>query len=62
VGDDFEALQGEGEVGSAFVVGEGVDLVDDDGVDVAKSFAAAGGGEKDVEGLGGGDENVRRHF
>ena len=49
-------------MGSAFVVGEGVDLIDDNGADVAKDFAAAGSGEQDVERFGGGDENVRRRF
>ena len=62
VGDGVEALEGEGEVGSALVGDEGVDFIDDDGVDVAQSFAAAGGGEQDVERLRGGDEDVRRQL
>ncbi len=31
-----EAFEGEGEVGAALVVGDGVDLVDDDGADAAE--------------------------
>ena len=49
-------------MGSAFVGDEGVDFIDDDGVDVAQGFAAAGGGEQDVERLRGGDEDVRREL
>ena len=60
-GDEgVEALEREGEVGAALVVGDGVDLVDDDGADVAEVLAGLAGGEQDVEGLGGGDEDVRR--
>jgi hypothetical protein len=62
VSDGIEALKREGEVGSAFVAGEGVDFIDDDGVDVAQGLAAAGGGEQDVERLRGGDEDVGRQF
>src|SRR5438105_4472753 len=36
---------------------EGVDLVDDDGVDVGESFGGVGG-EKEVEGFGRGDEEL----
>ena len=60
-GDEgVEALEREGEVGSAFVVGYGVDFVDDDGADAAEMFAGFAGGEEDVEGLGRGDEDVGR--
>ena len=45
-------------MGAAFVVGYGVDFVDDDGADAAEMFAGFAGGEEDVEGLGGGDEDV----
>jgi hypothetical protein len=62
VGDGVEALKGDCQMGSALVVGEGVDFIDDDGVDVAQSFAAAGGGEQDVERLRSGDQNVRRQL
>ncbi len=34
--EGFEAFEREGEVGAALVVGDGVDLVDDDGVDAAE--------------------------
>ncbi len=62
VGDGIEALEGEGEVGSALVGDEGVDFIDDDGLDVAEGFAAAGGGEEDVQGFRGGDKDVGRKF
>ncbi len=60
-GDEgVEAFEREGEMGAAFVVGYGVDLVDDDGADAAEVFAGFAGGEEDVEGFGGGDEDVGR--
>ena len=45
---------------AAFVVGYGVDFVDDDGADAAEVFAGFTGGEEDVEGFGCCDEDVRR--
>ena len=60
VGDGVEAFEGKCEVGSALVGDESVDFIDDDGLDVAQRFAAAGGGEQNVERLGSGDEDVRR--
>ncbi len=60
-GDEgVEAFEREGEVGSALVGGDGVDLVDDDGADAAEVFPALSGGEEDVEGLRRGDEDVGR--
>ena len=47
-------------MGSAFVVCDGVDFVDDDGANAAEVFAGFACGEEDVEGFGGGDEDVRR--
>jgi hypothetical protein len=47
-------------VRAALVVGDGVDLVDDDGADVAEVLARFGRGEQEVEGLGRGDEDVGR--
>ena len=47
-------------MGAAFVIGDGVDFVDDDGADVAEVLAGLACGEEDVEGFGGGDENVGR--
>ena len=58
--EGVEAFEREGEVGAALVVGDGVDLVDDDGADAAEVFAGLAGGEEDVEGFGRGDEDVRR--
>ena len=55
-----EAFEREGEVGAAFVVGDGVDLVDDDGADAAEVLARLARGEQDVKRLGRGDEDVRR--
>ncbi len=53
-----QALEGEGEVGAALVAGQGVHLVDDHRVHAAEHRARGGGGEEQVEGLGGGDEQV----
>ena len=59
-GDVVEAFEREGQVAAAAVAGEGVDLVDDDGVDAAQGFARPLGREHQVEGLRGGDEDVGR--
>ena len=59
VGDQcIEALQAQRQVRATFRAGDGVDLVDDDGVHVHQR---AGGlrGEHEIEGLGRGDEHVR---
>src|ERR1700691_429072 len=46
-GDEgVEALEREGEVGAALVVGDGVDLVDDDSTDTAEVLAGLAGGEQ----------------
>ena len=58
--EGVEAFERQGEVGTALVVGDGVDFVDDDGADAAEIFPGFAGGEKDVERLRRGDENVRR--
>ncbi len=58
--EGVEAFESKGEVGAALVVGDGVDLVDDDGAHVGEVLARAGGGEQEVEGLRGGDEDVGR--
>ncbi len=55
--DGFEALEREGEMGAAFGRDEGVDLIDDDGVDGAQGGGSLGG-EQQVEGFRGGDEDV----
>ena len=58
-GQVLEALQGEGEVGASLGLGYGVDLVDDHRLGRGEDLAGARG-EHQVEGLGGGDEDVRR--
>src|SRR5574341_2059223 len=58
--DVVEAGETEGEVAATLVSEKGVNFVDDDGLDGAEDFAAAFGGEHEVEGLGGGDEEVGR--
>ena len=58
--DVVEAFEREGEVAAAAVAGQGVNLVDDDGVHAAQGFARPLGREHQVEGLWGGDEDVRR--
>src|ERR1700722_13959922 len=51
-GDEgVEALEREGEVGAALVVGDGVDLVDDDGADAAEVLTRLAGGGGEGEGL-----------
>ena len=49
VGEGFEALEGEREVDATFVVGDGVNFVDDYGFDGAQDGAALFGGEENVE-------------
>lgn len=55
--EGFEAFDGEGEVGAALGGDECVDLVDDDGFDVAKGLGGVGG-EQQVERFGGGDQDL----
>jgi len=62
MGDGVETLKGKCEMCSAFVAGESVNFIDDDGFNMAQDFAAAGGGEQDVERLRGGDKDVRREL
>ena len=47
-------------MGAAFVVGYGVDFVNDDSADAAEVFPALAGGEEYVKGFRCGDEDVRR--
>ena len=58
--EGLQALQGQGQVGSALVPGHGVDLVDDDGAHLSEGGAAARCGHQQVEGLRGGDQEVGR--
>ena len=60
VGQGAQPLYREGQVGTALVVGDGVDFVEYDGMNVFQSPAPALGGQQDVQGLGRGNENVRR--
>ena len=57
-----QPLEAEGEVGPPLVAGQGVDLVDDHRVDAAEHGPRRGRGHQQVEGLGGGDQDVRRVF
>jgi hypothetical protein len=57
-GEPVEALKGEHEVGAALIVGDSVDLVDDDGADTREHLAGLLGGEENVERLWGSDEDV----
>ena len=47
---------------AAFVIGNGMDLVDDDGLDRAKVLPALGCSQQDVERLRRSDEDVWRPF
>jgi hypothetical protein len=53
----LEAFEGEGHVGAALGGGEGVDLVDDHGLDIDQRGAGLRG-EHQVERFGSGDEDV----
>ena len=55
----IEPLQTQRQVGAALAGGEGVDLVDDDGLDAAQGLAHSGR-EHEVEGFGRRDEDVGR--
>jgi hypothetical protein len=55
----FEPLQRESQMGAALGGDQGVDLVDDDGLDGAEAFGGVRC-EDMVERLGGGDEDVGR--
>ena len=59
VGDGVESLEGEREVGAPLGGGQGVDLVDDHGLDAAEVLPGRRR-EHQVERLGGGDEQVGR--
>ena len=60
VGQMLQPFEAEGEVDTAFVSGEGVDFVHDDGADGTEHFARFGAGEQQVERFRRGDEDVRR--
>jgi len=59
-GKSFEAFERERKMRAPFVVGDGVDFVDDDGVDGFEDFPAAVRGKKNVEGLRSSDQDMRR--
>ena len=59
VGQPAQALDGEAQVGAALVVGDGVQLVEDQGADARQPAPPALGREQDVERLRRGDEHVR---
>src|SRR5579862_6216596 len=60
IGKSFEAFERKREMRAAFVVGDGVNFVDDNGFDGFQDFAAFRGGEQNIERFGRGDENMRR--
>ena len=57
--DLLEPFEGQGEVGPALGRGEGVDLVDDDGLDAGQRLGGRAR-QHEVEALGRGDQQVRR--
>ncbi len=59
-GQRFQPFERKRQMRAAFVVGHGVNFVDDDGLDIAQNGAAFFGGKQDVKRLGRGDQNVRR--
>ena len=58
--NQIETLQRDRKVRSAFIVGYGMNLVNDDGFDVAQNLAAAIGGQQDIERLRRGYQDVWR--
>ena len=59
-GEGFEAFERKDQVRTALVVGDGVDFVDNDGVNGLEHFAASLGSEENVKRFGRGDEDVGR--
>ena len=60
VSQRFQPLERKRQVRAALVVGDGVNFVDDHGLDVAQDGAALVRGQQNVERLGRGHQNVRR--
>ena len=58
--ETVEAREREGEVRAALIVGDGVDLVDDQRADLGEHLARLRGGQQDEERLGRGDQDVGR--
>ena len=58
----LEALQGEGQVRSSFIPGQGVDLVHDDRPHLPEGGPAAGRGDQEIEALGGRHQEGRGVF
>ena len=58
-GDGSEPLEREREMRAALVAGKGVDLVDNDGLDVRERRPGPRGGQVQVQRFGGGDKQVR---
>ncbi len=59
-GDAGQPLDRGDQVDAALGADDGVDLVEDDRLQVGEQLAAAGRGEQDVEALWGGDQDFRR--
>src|SRR5689334_2657290 len=57
--ESIQAGEGEGEVRSALVVGDRMDLIDDEGADLGEHLAGSSGGDQDEERFGSGNEDVR---
>ena len=55
-----QAFQRQREVGAALVAGQGVDFIDDHAAHRAQHLPSGSRGEQDIEGFGGGDQNMRR--
>ena len=56
----IEAFERKGQMGTALVVGHGMDFVHDDGLDGPQHFSALRRGKKDVQGFRSGYQNMRR--
>ena len=55
IGKRFQSLQRQRQMGAAFVIGNGVNLVDNYGLDAAQHFAAFSRSQQDVERFRSGD-------
>ncbi len=60
VADGLQPFECDGEVGAALIASDGVDLVDDDGLDGVEPLTAFRARHEEVERFGGGDYEVRR--
>ncbi len=59
VAQRLQAFEGQRQVATALVAGQGMDLIDDDGVHRTQAFTSRGRTHQHVQGLRGRDQNMR---